>query len=106
MFSLKLKGVSKIGLGALGGVISGGFSIAYNQLIDGIIPVYTCDIIILAILGIFFGWILFPALVAINIDKVYINFEFSIFFFLITIENVSISHLGVFSTANYVRRRN
>lgn len=47
MFQMKLKGVSKFGLAALGGIIS-------------------------AILGAFFGWILFPALIALNVDKVYI----------------------------------
>lgn len=36
MFSLKLKGVSKIGLGALGGVISGGFFLLHTISIDGI----------------------------------------------------------------------
>ncbi|XP_055324872.1 sensory neuron membrane protein 2 [Sitodiplosis mosellana] len=44
MFNLKWKGVSKLGLGAICGIVS-------------------------AILGAFFGWVLFPALVAIEIDK-------------------------------------
>lgn len=48
MFYVKLKGVSKIGLAAVGGIISAG-------------------------LGAFFGWLLFPALIAINVDKVNVH---------------------------------
>lgn len=43
-----LKGISKISLGAIGGAFS-------------------------AVLGAFCGWILFPALVALNVDKVFKN---------------------------------
>lgn len=48
MAFLKLKGVSKVGLGAFGGVVS-------------------------AIFAAFLKWILIPALVAKNVDKVHTN---------------------------------
>lgn len=76
MFHLKLKGISKVGLGVVCGVVS-------------------------AILGAFFGWILIPALVALNVDKVNI-----LFFFWLENRNLCKMCLIVRSTANRFRRRN